>query len=178
MVRRMIAIAALLVIAVPTAAQAQYTPSPLLSISLSSTVAGPGDTITVETSGWEPGSEVQITLEPGGRVLATVIADDTGTAVAEVTIPTDLAPGEYTITASGIDAEGNPGSVSAGVVIVDDDAVIVPPGVPRATPPTATTGILPLTGSSTSQLVLAGMALLVAGLGAAFVAHRRLNPAA
>lgn len=176
MVRRMIAIAALLVIALPAAAHAQYTPDPLLSISLSTTVAGPGDTITVETSGWEPGSEVVITLEPGGHVLGTAIADDTGTAVLEVTIPTDLAPGEYTITATGIDAEGNPGSVSAGVVIVDAAAVVVPPGAP--TPPPATSGILPLTGSSTSQLVLAGMALLVAGLGAAFVARRRLNPAA
>lgn len=169
--RRVIAIAALIVIAAPAAAHAQYVPE-TLSISLSTTTAAPGDNISVEVDGCAAGAEVTITIESEPQVLGTFTADEAGALLAEVGIPLDIDPGDHMITASCLDEDGEVLSASASITIVDPAEEIVPPPADE----TAPSGILPVTGGSSAQLLAAAAALLVAGAGIAFVARRRVNP--
>jgi hypothetical protein len=65
----------------------------------------PGQTITVTGSGYPPGSEVTITLSPGGIELGTATADDQGNFSETFVIPADLEPGAYTIACSRVGGE-------------------------------------------------------------------------
>ncbi len=100
------AILCLGVLAVP--AFAQTYPPPPAEVCVVSETPTPGQTITVSGSGFSANEGVTIILNPGGIVLGTATTDANGNFSVQVTIPSNLAPGTYSI---GL--EGNPiGDVS------------------------------------------------------------------
>jgi hypothetical protein len=116
-----LAVVTLLGVSVPSGAQAGgYASTPSCSVTPAS--VAPGGTVTVVASGYQPGSTVTFHIRrakasraPLGR--ATVNA--AGTATATLTIPTSLAPGTYTISCSGVDADGTAVEVASNVRVVD-----------------------------------------------------------
>lgn len=125
----------------------------------------PGEPFTFSASGFEPGSEVTIavntddaTVTPAGVTAQTVTASSSGVATAVITIDVE---GTYTISASGIGADGQPLTVSETVVVGDGTAgsgVVSDGGA-----------ALPRTGSdSVAAQLWAGVGLI--GVGAALVA--------
>lgn len=72
-----------------------------LDITLSTREAHPGETVTVSGAGCRPDSEVSISLD--GSDFAKTSADSDGTYRAPVMIPDDIEPGDYLITATGIE---------------------------------------------------------------------------
>lgn len=78
---------------------APYPPSTCSLLSVSTTFANPGDSITVSGADFVPGSTVQIIIVSPHTTLATVTTGTAGTFSAAVTVP-NLAAGSYQITAT------------------------------------------------------------------------------
>lgn len=140
------------------------------SLAANTTEAEPGGTITLTGTGFMPNSEV--TLEVLGvnleRIsLGTVMTDANGNFSVEVTLPDGLPPGQYTITATGIDPFGNERVLSI-VVTVGSEAPSSGGGAPAVGGTrTARTGWDPL------PWTVGGSALVVFGAGAVIVARGR-----
>ncbi|WP_300344150.1 hypothetical protein [Nesterenkonia sp.] len=81
-------------------------------LTLDADEVAPGDELTVVGEGFEAGEDVTFEVNPE---LGTFAADENGTVTAVVTIPEDLDPGEYTLTATG-ESSGISGSVTLTVV--------------------------------------------------------------
>jgi hexosaminidase len=96
----------LALLAVPASAQ-QYPPGGT-TCGVGATSLGPGDQITVSGSGWQPGSTVTFTLQPGSIPLGSTTVGDDGSFSTVLTVPASVAPGSYSLSCSGIDVEGNP----------------------------------------------------------------------
>lgn len=85
-------------------AGAQYTP--VCSVTAAPSSAAPGATVTlsgfvddgIEAKARVPSQEVSFTID--GLELGSAVTDAEGNFSTEVTIPAELAPGEYTITAN------------------------------------------------------------------------------
>jgi hypothetical protein len=78
---------------------APYPPPTCSLLSVSTTFANPGDSITVSGADFVPGSTVSIVIVSPRTVLATTKVSSTGTFSVAVTVP-DLPPGNYQITAT------------------------------------------------------------------------------
>lgn len=111
---------------------------------------------TVE--GARRGTDVSITLDHTGEVLAVVTADESGRAVYAVVV--DLAPGTYTVTARGSDAFGDPFTITS--------TFVVPTGCDD----------LVRTGSDSVPLALAGLGAVGAGSLLVLVGRRRRHATA
>jgi hypothetical protein len=95
-------IAACLFLVTPTAQAASVAPYPPPTCSLlsvSTTFANPGDSITVSGADFVPGSTVKIIIVTPRTTLATVTVGSTGAFSVAVTVP-NLTPGAYQITAT------------------------------------------------------------------------------
>ncbi|WP_116449520.1 hypothetical protein [Blastococcus litoris] len=82
--------------AVPVPAEGAATP-PTRAVS-------PGETVTVEASGFLPGEEVTIQLHEGGEVLGRATAGSDGTVSADIRIPDGAAAGRTTVDLVGADS--------------------------------------------------------------------------
>lgn len=148
------------------------TYGPTEGAAVSDTNPAPGEPFLFTASGFQPGTEVTITVNtddatitPAGTTVQRVTANSSGVARANITIDVE---GRYTITARGLGADGQPLVVSAQVVVGD--------GVPGSgVVSDGGSAALPRTGSEGVQAQLwAGAGLLV--VGAALVGltvHRR-----
>jgi hypothetical protein len=76
----------------------------------------PGEPVTATASGFQPGSVVTFTLL--GDVVGTAIADADGVATITFDMPSDLAPGEYMLVASGVAPDGSPLEVTTTITVV------------------------------------------------------------
>jgi len=166
-----IAIAALLTVAAP--AESQVYPPPTAGVFVSDTTVVPGQPIVIQAGGFAPGTPVTFSI--GGIVLGTVTADAGGIATLEVDVPADLAPGTYTITATGVAPDGSPLTVETTITVVadaDDDGVadgddgVGAGGV-------SVGGGLPRTGSDSVPLARVAAALVALGGGLLFITRRR-----
>jgi hypothetical protein len=110
-----------------------------------------GKTITVTGSGYAPNSTVTVLIYSQPRILTTVVADVNGNFTVTVTVPADLAPGQHTLVASGVDTMGNLRFVTLPVTV---------------------TG-LAYTGADIAVPAIGGLAALTAGGALIFVARRR-----
>ncbi|MFB2586752.1 LPXTG cell wall anchor domain-containing protein [Herbiconiux liukaitaii] len=160
-----VVLAVLAVFAVPAAAQA-YVPTPPPGVTV-----GPGGTVTVNFTGFEPSEDVSFTLtgeSAASATLASVVtavetgpalvksADANGAVSVKVTLPKN-ASGSYTLTATGLSS----GAVANAFITVTGSGSGSGGG-------TGATGGLPNTGAMDPALGLwAGGGLLA--LGAAFV---------
>ncbi|MGH8925130.1 MAG: hypothetical protein ACRDWA_10910 [Acidimicrobiia bacterium] len=129
-------------------ALAQYQPADG-PVELSTTNLDPGDEVEVSGSGFAPGSEVVLTIESEPVMLATVTANSGGSFSSIVTVPSNVAAGQHTISATGIDPSGAPRVLAAQVSVG---------------------GSLPFTGLPLDWVVVGAVVLLT--LGAAMLAMR------
>lgn len=182
MVRRTFVLAAALLLAsAPGMASAQTYGGGTVAVSDSTVV--PGQTITVTACCFSGVVEFAI----AGRSLGSGVAALDGNVSAQVTIPTDLAPGTYPLTATGFSLADFPDelTVTTNITVVgaddvdddDDDGVGVGPG--RTGVVRGGTGTLPRTGAeSTFPLVQTGAVLVLVGAGVLFsIRNRRTGSA-
>lgn len=158
--RKTLTVLSLLLAAFLVAPGAASAYGPTEDATVSDTNPDPGEPFTFSASGFEPGSEVTITVNTDDARVdpAMATADSTGVASASITIDVE---GTYTITASGIGADGQPLTVSETVVVGDGTAgsgVVSDGG--EALPRTGADGV--------AAQLWAGVGLL--GLGAGLVA--------
>ena len=166
-------VAAAALILAPTAANAEYTPG---GPAGGAVIIAPGGSAVIPFTGFEPNEAVRFTLSGENAAgatlasLATVVnststtknADANGAVSVTVTLPAN-ATGTYTLTAEGLSSGAiaealiEAGSGGGGGGDRDRD------------------GGLPDTGSTNSSTIalVAGAALLAAGLGVAGAAVRR-----
>lgn len=112
-----------------------------------------------------PGSTVDVELHSTPVKLGAPTVGQDGNWSLVATIPADTPPGQHEIIATGTAADQSEASVSYGVNI------LAAQGSPETTSTTTTTvarsGSMPFTGGSTLPLLVAGVALLGAGVGMA-----------
>jgi hypothetical protein len=137
----------------------------------------PGSTITGEGEGYGANTKVDLSAKSTFRHLVFAAADNTGDFIQDITIPCDIGPGDHTIFASGVDADGNVLTLSAGINVQNTACVL-------GAQTTATTaagaaeqgrgGNLPFTGgAATVLLVTIAAGFIAAGGVAVSVARRR-----
>jgi LPXTG-motif cell wall-anchored protein len=167
MIKRILLLAAALaLVAAPGVAQAQGYEDDGDFIAVSDTTVVAGGTITI--SGCCFVGDVVIDIFSTPQRLGTATANADGVFTATVTIPTDIAPGEHTITATGQNADGS------GTLVLRFPITIL--GAGAATDGVrAGTGTLPRTGADSFPLAQAGLALVLVGAGAVFSVRNRRN---
>ncbi len=158
MIRRVLAIAALLLLVPATAAYAQYNPGqPGFIITPSTTTAG----AQVSFVGEGCPANSTVTFTNNGVTIATGTAGADGKFAVPATVPSSWAPGAYTITAT------------CGTVVMSNVLTVVAEtsGVIPGTSGT-TSGSLPTTGANSMRLVQVAFGLLAVG-GLIVLATRR-----
>lgn len=156
MIRRALLLAITLLVALAAPAFAQsYTEG----VTTDRASVTPGGQLGVSACCFPPGSTV--TFSVGGAVLGIGIANADGVASGTFTVPSNVAAGAATVTASA--------TAPDGTVITQTGALEV--GSTSAT--TAMISGLPVTGSSSSLPLTALAAALVAVGGLAVLAGRR-----
>ena len=85
--------------------------------------------ISVSGSGLQPSSRVELWVFSSPRLLATTATSQAGDFALSATLPSDLDPGDHTVVARGIDADGTAFEEATGFTI-DADGLIagVSPG--------------------------------------------------
>lgn len=130
----------------------------------------PGDTVGLVVEGAPPGAEVTFAHNP---VLGTAVADETGKASLQATIPDDVAPGPLTITASWSD-DGLAVTAVCSVAVSSAAAAQVQGAVVSQGGES-----LPATGSDSAvPIAQVGIALVVAGAVFALIARKRTSSGA
>ncbi|MBW3555336.1 MAG: hypothetical protein KY454_00210 [Actinobacteria bacterium] len=155
----------------------------------------PGQEVTISGCCFAGGVVIDIQSTP--RRLGTATADPTGVFTATVTIPTDIAPGQHTITVTGKDIDG-PGTLvlrlpitvlapEAGETAAGKGAAAGRNSGSGSTDRVARAGgggtggagkgggALARTGSDSLPLLQAGLALLLVGAGTVFSVRTRRN---
>lgn len=160
MVKRLIACAALGVVALAAPAAAQQYPPAINSLTVSDTTPTPGQTITIEARTCEPGSTVTFFLD--SVTLASAVADAAGVATVQATIPAGTPLGAHTITASCPAPDGSTLTQSVAITVVAADGAGAAPGGPGS-------ASLPRTGQD-SSLPLARIGLGLAAIGGVLTA--------
>lgn len=160
MTRRLLAITALvftLGVGLAPAAQAQYVPGQC-GFTITPSTATPGSTITFAGTGGTPGETLQF------RINATIIGTGTvnpdGTFSVTGTVPSNVSPGQYTVTVScnGVD-------ISNILTVVSESAGVIPgtSGTSGTFGTAGTYGTLPQTGSNAMLLLRVALALVAVG---------------
>jgi hypothetical protein len=117
----------------------------------------PGQKVTVIGTGFLPYSTANVVIYSTPQVLASVLTDGLGNFTADVTVPADLAVGQHTLVAAGVDPSGAAYSITMAVTVGAD-------GQPAATPAAGDRKGLAYTGAGlVVPMALTGMVLLVAG---------------
>ncbi|MDT4893935.1 MAG: hypothetical protein QOE97_2970 [Pseudonocardiales bacterium] len=120
----------------------------------------PGQTVTVQASGFQSEESVDVTVRSTPVKLATVTASGQGTVTATVTLPKTLTAGAHTLTFSG--------RVGSAVFHFSIAGAVAPstPTTPGSTLSGAggtSSGPLALTGSNIMIMTLLGLVLAVSG---------------
>jgi LPXTG-motif cell wall-anchored protein len=140
-----------------------YTETADLGLGASSVLWG--SKLDVNGQGFDPGSEVTLTLHSDPVVLGTVTAGDDGRFATTVTIPM-VEPGDHVLTAEGVDALGQPLALDATVTVsaVNGTNPIVTGSTGAAPADDASGGgSLPKTGTDPMGPLTAGLGLVIVG---------------
>ena len=157
MIRRVLAIAAMLVLVPATAAFAQYNPGqPGFIITPSTTT--PGSQVSFVGEGCPANSTVTFTSD--GVTLGTGTAGADGKFAVPGSVPASFASGQYTVTAV------------CGSVTMTNTLTVVATTSTTILTGTTTTGSLPTTGANSMLLVRIGLGLVALG-GLTVLATRR-----
>jgi len=146
-----------LFIAAPIVAAAMFVASPTFAagydgngVTTSATEAVAGAEVTFSATGFKPNSQVTVTLSSSSLSIDTT-ADAAGAVSVTVVVPEGITPGEYVLTAQGVDPSGAPRIVSAPVTIADE---------------------MPNTGSSSSPLQIIALASAATAAGVVLLKRR------
>lgn len=142
-------------------------PAGQCALVVSATVVHPGEPITVSGFGYAAHSTVIIDFHSAAVFLGTATTDANGAFSTTVTIPTTAAPGNHTITATGINPDGTPRVLSVAVTIP-----FTATGTASAAPPSSSSGS-PLATTGVDAAALLGVGLGAAGLGSLMIASSR-----
>lgn len=156
--------ALLLMSAAPAFAQ-DYPPTEVASCTIDTTVVSPGGTVSVDCGDWAANTTVEVTVD--GDVLGTAQTDGAGNLAVDVTLPSDLAPGDHILRLSGTNAQGEPQTVEIAFTVEGAAA-----GDQRPAAPGAAAG-LPATGEDSVLFGVLALGLFTAGGGALYAARRR-----
>lgn len=85
--------------------------------AVSSSTVAPGGQVRFVATGFKPHSDVTLILRSDPIVLGTFKADANGVVDVLVTLPTNVAPGGHSLTASGVDPSGRPREVVASIEV-------------------------------------------------------------
>jgi LPXTG-motif cell wall-anchored protein len=154
MIKKVLGLAALMMLVLTPAALAQDYPPAGGGVTASDTTPAPGQTITVTASGFQPASTVTFDLFSAPVRLGTAVADANGTATLTATIPAGTPAGQHHIQASGTGANGQPRTVSIAITV---------PGTARDTVPrTGSNSNLPMAEIGIGALAVGGLLVLMA----------------
>jgi hypothetical protein len=67
-----------------------------------------GATVTVTADAYAPGSRVVVSIQSTPSAVGTAVAGGDGRLTADVTLPSDLAPGPHAMIAYGVAPDGRP----------------------------------------------------------------------
>lgn len=140
-------------------ALAQDYPPDAPSVAVSDTTVVAGETITVSSSGWLPGSDVTVTFLTTSEVLGTAEVGADGAFQTRVTIPSDASPGVHTLRVTGTGADGEPASVDIRITVE------------------AVAAALPVTGLNLTVGTVLSTVLIAAGVTALLISRRRRTSA-
>ncbi len=149
-------------------ASGQYVNSLVCSFS----VVEPGDTVTVSGDGFDPGSQVTVSVTDGalpsyvlggtgalgGTFARTVLvtpADASGNFSATFVIPADTPDGNYNVLALGVDSELQPRGLACPVQVESEISPIA------------------FTGSNTRPMVQIALAIMALGALLVFATRRK-----
>ncbi len=76
-----------------------------------------GDSVVVEASGYEPGSEVEIWLRSAPVQLGVRTADASGAVTGRFAVPSSVDPGDHRVILSGLTAAGGKSIIGVGLRI-------------------------------------------------------------
>ena len=76
-----------------------------------------GDSVVVEASGYEPGSEVEIWLRSTPVQLGVRTADASGAVTGRFAVPSSVDPGDHRVILSGLTAAGGKSIIGVGLRI-------------------------------------------------------------
>jgi LPXTG-motif cell wall-anchored protein len=155
MIKKVLGLAALLMLVLTPAALAQDYPPGTPGLTVSCTVVAPGQPCTITARGFQVGSTVTDDLFSAPVRLGTAVADTNGTAVLTATIPASTPLGAHHIEASGTGVNGQPRTVSASITVTrGTTGATVPKTGANSTKPMAEIGV--------AALAIGGMLVLVA----------------
>ena len=155
-------------------------PGSSCTLAVSDSSVAPGEQVTVSGSDFQPGSEYVVTIHSRPRVLATGKTPGSGTVSRQVTIPSNIKPGDHTLIMRGLDNEGGPRELDAAITVVGARNSVAgafasagSTGAGSA-PGTSASG-MPNTGADQNLLPLlgAGGGLVIVGAGVVAASRRR-----
>ena len=111
------ALAALLLVALPTVAHAQNYTTRTGNLGVSDPTPFAGQTITATGSGFGSNASVTITQESQPVTLKTTTANAQGQLNTQITIPSNTTPGNHTLRATGRSSDGGTLVLSANIVV-------------------------------------------------------------
>jgi LPXTG-motif cell wall-anchored protein len=141
--------------AAPVVASAHYGPSGPPGCYLSATTVVLGGSVTVGGFNFDAGETITITIHSAApQTLGSTVANSSGAFSDTVTIPTDLVPGQHTITATGLTSGL---SASATITLVSATTAV------SSSAPTSSS-TLPYTGADVAAASgVAGAAIAIGG---------------
>lgn len=115
-------------------------------IDVSDPTPAPGGTVRIQAGGFDPYSQVTITLHSEPVVLATTTADGEGYIDVTVTLPANVAVGAHEIQIAGTDPSGAPRTITRAITVVAGGS-----------------GSMPTTGAAIATLTTVAVTLLATG---------------
>lgn len=76
-----------------------------------------GESIVIEASGYDPGSDVQVWLRSNPVLLGVVVADPLGSVRGTYSIPAGVTAGDHRVILSGLTSDGEDSVVAVGLRI-------------------------------------------------------------
>jgi len=158
MVKKILVLAAGLVVAMAGPALAGDGYADEDSATVSDTTVEPGQPVTVSAGTFCAGCPVTFTLFSAPVALGTVDANANGVATLTFTVPENTTPGTHTIEASGTGADGQPLTVTTTITVLG----------------AAGAGNLPTTGNDgTAPMTKVALAAIAGGGLLVILANRR-----
>jgi len=90
-----------------------------------------GGVITVTGEGFRPGSPITVGIYPGAKELASAVADGSGKAVTQLTLPEDSA-GKAELVMLGYAPDGKERVLNASVEVIKAPVITIPPQLPKS----------------------------------------------
>ena len=151
MLKKILVLAAGLLLLGTGVAGAQQYPPAEESATVSDTTVEPGQPITIRVEGFQ--GTVTFTLFSAPVVLGTATANSAGVATLTATIPENTTPGTHRIDATGTGLDGQPLTVSVNITVL---------GAGTGLPTTGSGSTTPLTQTAVAALAAGGLLVLLA----------------